>query len=176
MKQIGELRCDDLVLKDFSEDNLSEEYVSWLNDPEVVRFSRQRFDKHTADSCNLFFREMQSREEYFVAVFVEKDGLQHIGNITTATDEHNGVVDLAILIGNRDYWGMGYGRKAWKLLINKLLESSDIRMVTAGCMSENKAMVRIMMASGMEEYYTRKNYFVFNGKYCDSVHFILKKK
>jgi len=38
----------------FSEAHLTTRYVGWLNDPEVVRYSEQRHQTHTIESCRSY--------------------------------------------------------------------------------------------------------------------------
>ncbi|WP_417613216.1 GNAT family N-acetyltransferase [Owenweeksia hongkongensis] len=171
MRAVGEIRCHNLVLRDFSSENLTSSYVSWLNDLDVVRFSRQRFSKHSLDSCRAFFKQMEKSDEFFVAILEADNGFRHIGNLTTVTDTRNQVVDLAILLGEKSIWGRGYAQSAWSAMMEFLLNTSEIRMVTGGCMADNAAMKNVMIKTGMKHYYTKKNYFIRDGEFCDSVHY-----
>jgi RimJ/RimL family protein N-acetyltransferase len=58
-------------------------------------------------------------------------------------------VDIGILIGRKSMWGTGVGQDAWDTLINWFITDRRIRKVTAGTLSENKGMLRIMERSGM---------------------------
>jgi RimJ/RimL family protein N-acetyltransferase len=40
-----------LRLRPFQAADINDTYLGWLNDPEVTRFSNQRFHQHTAESC-----------------------------------------------------------------------------------------------------------------------------
>ena len=42
-----------LRLDPFQQVDITEPYLSWLNDPEVTRFSNQRFRQHTAESSDV---------------------------------------------------------------------------------------------------------------------------
>tara|TARA_R110000803_G_scaffold118066_7_gene186512 strand:- start:156 stop:686 length:531 start_codon:yes stop_codon:yes gene_type:complete len=171
LRKVGEIKCPGLLLKDFSQENLTNRYVSWLNDLDVVRYSRQRFSKHSLASCEVFFKQMERSHEFFVAIYEIENGFRYIGNLTTITDERNQVVDLAILLGEKGTWGQGYGQVAWSGMMEFLLNIPDVRMVTGGCMADNTAMEKVMIKSGMKHYYTKKNYFISDGGFCDSVHY-----
>ena len=45
------LESERLRLEPFAERHLTPVYVSWLNDPDVTRYSEQRFRAHTIESC-----------------------------------------------------------------------------------------------------------------------------
>ena len=40
-----------VALRPFGAADVTDAYVGWLNDPEVTRFSNQRFRTHTRGSC-----------------------------------------------------------------------------------------------------------------------------
>ena len=42
-----------VFLRPFTLADISAEYIAWLNDPRVVRYSNQRFLTHTRESCRL---------------------------------------------------------------------------------------------------------------------------
>lgn len=159
---------DLLKIVPFTEDFITDSYVGWLNDPEVVKYSRQRYSKHTKESSRTFLNHM--RPGHFWAI-LKADTNTHIGNISATVDNENQIADLAILIGQRSVWGQGYGLDAWRAGIS-LLHDRGMRMVTGGCMASNKAMVRVMEKSGMVPYYTRTGYFLLDGKPVDSIHYV----
>ena len=61
---------------------------------------------------------------------VETVGGEHIGNcVYYNVDEAKGEVELGIMIGNRDYWGDGYGVDAVTVLVNHIFRRTKIRRV-----------------------------------------------
>ena len=49
----------------FTARDISDDYISWLNDPEVMKFSNQRFSSHNREICKYFFNSIQSLEAIF---------------------------------------------------------------------------------------------------------------
>lgn len=160
----------------FSEEHLTERYVSWLNDPEVVRHSRQRHRSHTLSDCRDYYLSMINSINYFFAIEINQSEKKHIGNITVTVDEVNNVADIAILIGDRSVWGKGYGYTAWIATCEFLLNEKHIRKVTGGCYSTNLAMKKIMIKAGMIEDGVRRKQVVQNGVAVDIVHYALFNK
>ena len=93
--------------------------------------------------------------------------LDEIGRLGVTYDHPNGTADLSIMIGDRDYWGVGYGTEAWSLMLEFLLRRS--RKVTAGTMSVNEGMLRIFEKSGMGIEGVKKRQFLFEGREVDLV-------
>lgn len=153
----------------FSEELLTLEYVNWLNNPDVVKFSEQRHKQHSLDTCKEYYRAMQESDHYFWAIICNQTTQKHIGNLTAYIDRNNFIADLAIMVGDLNYQGQGYGREAWILACNYLLDSKEIRKITAGTMAINKPMLKLMEFSGMKQEGIRSNHFLVEGKPVDLV-------
>lgn len=133
----------------FDERHLNENYISWLNDIEVVRYSEQRHKTHTIESCTKYYEDQKNSENYFLAVELVEKERRHVGNIGVSVDSLNNVADLSIIIGDKSMWGTGVGSRAWSLALNAILYDLNFRMVTAGTMESNKPMINLMKRSGM---------------------------
>ena len=164
-----ELTTDRLLIRRFSESDLTAGYVPWLNDPAVVKYSEQRHVNHTLDSCLDYFERFREGDDLFLAL-VERDlGLGHVGNLTVTVDRFNGVADVAIIIGEFEARGKGYGKEAWTCITEFLLAQPRVRKVTAGTMALNVPMLRLMKAAGMVEEGRRQGQFLLDGSEVDLV-------
>ena len=165
-----------LQIVPFNEEFLTERYVGWLNDPEVVRYSEQRHHQHTLQSCRDYWQSFQGTSNYLWAIVARDKAICHIGNINAYVDLHNLVADVGILIGERSFWGGGYGTEAWVAVCNYLLYKAGMRKVTAGTIAENTGMLHIMKKAGMVEDGVRKCHFIFEGREVDLIHAALYRK
>ena len=123
----------------------------WFADKDVVRYSELRHG---------IMREFPGS---LWAIHADK----HIGNLGVEYDIPNQTADLSILIGEKDYWGKGYGLEAWSAMLRHLLET--YRKVTAGTMAVNKPMLRVFEKSDMEIEGVRKRHFLFEGQEVDLI-------
>ena len=167
---MNEILCQGrkIFLKKFLEKDLTLNYLSWLNDPEVVKFSEQRHYKHSLESSKKYYISMEESGHLLMAIYDIKDEL-HIGNITAYIDEYNKCADIAILVGNKTFWGKGYGGEAFSLTMNLMRDEYNIRKVTAGTMSVNGSMLSIMEKLGMEVECVQKRHFLLDGQEVDLV-------
>jgi RimJ/RimL family protein N-acetyltransferase len=140
-----------LKIMPFSEEHLTEEYVRWLNDPEVVRYSEQRHHRHSLESCREYWKSFIDSPHFFWAILKTGNEPEHIGNINAYIDENNLVADIGILIGKKSVWGKGYGFEAWNAVCDYLFKVVRVRKITAGTMAINHGMIRLMEKSGMIE-------------------------
>src|SRR4051812_8366047 len=89
--------------------------------------------KHTLESCRDYFESMRIGGHYFWAIErIDAGPIRHIGNISATIDHPNKVADLAILIGDRQAWGLGLGREAWIAACDWLLGPGGLQKVSAG--------------------------------------------
>lgn len=157
-------------LRRFAVRDISQDYLRWLNDPEVTRFSNQRFREHTRESCEAYLNGFEGTANLFLSVH-EQAGGTAIGTMTAYVTPVHGTCDVGIMIGDRDYWSGGYGQEAWSLLTDWLLTHGAVRKLTAGCLAANLAMVRVMERSGMRPDGVRQGQEILDGAPCDIVHY-----
>lgn len=159
-----------LELAPFSEEFLTDKYVSWLNDPSVVRFSEQRFSKHNIDSCRAYLNSYKGTPNLFWAIVSKISEEGHIGNINSIIDERNSTADIGIIIGEKRVWRKGYGFEAFNSVVDFLFTEKRVRKVTAGTIVLNHAMLSLMDRMGMEDDGRRAKHLLFEGMEVDVVH------
>jgi len=164
------LKTKRLIIRPFTKKYLTERYVSWLNDPLVVKFSDQRYRKHFLRGCRDYMKSFDKSPNYFWAIEAKDKKIGHIGNINTYVDIKNNTADLGILLGERSVWGCGYAYEAWMAVIDYLLRKKGIRKITAGTLSVNRNMLNLMKRSGMASDGIRKKHCIFEGREVDLVY------
>lgn len=132
----------------FEERDICVQYIGWLNDKEVVRFSNQRFICHDRKNCKDYFDSIDEKS-WFLLVENKKDGLM-LGTISVHFNLNHGVADIGILIGEKSSWGKGVGGDAWSAVVDILAGLKGIRKITAGTLACNLGMISIMKKCGME--------------------------
>lgn len=159
-----------VLLKPFSASDINESYVGWLNDPDVVRFSNQRFLKHSSESCSRYLASFEGTANMFISICRLSDD-RPIGTLTAYVASHHGTVDVGIMIGDKSVWGGGYGQDAWDTFTNWLLEHEDIRKLTAGTLACNFGMIKVMERSGMTLEAMKKAQEIVEGQPVDILYF-----
>lgn len=170
-----ELKFDNLtgkkvILRQFDALDITPEYVFWLNDPDVVRYSNQRFIQHTDTSCRQYLSSFANTENLFLTIRRKSDDVA-IGTMTAYVMPQHETVDIGIMIGNRTVWGEGMGQDAWNTLLSWFIRKRQIRKATAGTMRCNTAMVRIMENSGMGLEAVRTEQELLNGMPQDILYY-----
>lgn len=146
--QFNELRGRLVCLRAFENADVTDDQIAWLNDPEVTRYSNQRFLQHSRETCRSYLASFSGTPNLYLSIRRLED-FAAIGTMTAYMSEHHQTVDIGIMVGNRDAWGKGFGQDAWNTLVNWFHADERVRKVTAGAMRGNQAMIRVMERSGM---------------------------
>ena len=137
-----------VVLQRFSDSDITEAYIGWLNDPVTMRLSNQRFLRHDLQSSQRYLATFEDSPNLFFSVRDKSDG-KAIGTMTAYLSPMHGTADMGVLIGDRSAWGQGFGLDAWKTLMQHLLAQPNIRKITAGTLDCNAAMLSLTAKAGM---------------------------
>ena len=95
-----------IKLVKFKKNFITKTMIDWLNDKNLMRYSVQRFFKHSKVSCIKFYLDNLRNKNLYYAIF---DGNRHVGNVRAVIDKFNSVADIGILIAYQD---KGYGNIA----------------------------------------------------------------
>jgi [ribosomal protein S5]-alanine N-acetyltransferase len=153
-----------LQLTPLLRNDIDENYVAWLNDPEVVEFSNQRFFSHNLSSCLAYWESFVDSPNWLIAI---RDKVGLCGSLSAYISLEHETTDVGIMLGRRNIWGLGYGLEAWGLLGDYLLESIGIRKLTGGTLRENIGMIKIFNRYGMTLEATKRDQEIVNGQPMD---------
>lgn len=164
------LDSERLILKPFALAHITTDYIDWLNNSEVVKYSNQRFKHHTWVTCVDYLNGFEATGNLFINIEKKEDGLC-VGTMTAYVSEFHQTVDVGIMIGRLSVWRVGIGYEAWSLLLSWLLEQESVRKVTAGTMRCNIPMIKIFERSGMRLEAVRPNQELLNGEPQDILYY-----
>jgi [ribosomal protein S5]-alanine N-acetyltransferase len=159
-----------LLLRPFRPADITPAYIGWLNEPQVVRFSNQRFKTHDDASCKAYLRSFHDSANLFLSIRFA-NGDRPLGTMTAYFNRNHGTADVGIMIGEASAWGKGIGLEAWQLLTDWLLGAGAVRKVTAGTLACNPGMIRIAERSGMMLEGRRLKQEVIDGEPQDILYF-----
>lgn len=155
-------------LRRFTQADITDAYIGWLNDVEVTRFSNQRFRTHDRDSAMRYLQSFELSPNLFISIRCKKDDAA-IGTMTVYAAPQHGTADVGIMVGARSVWGTGHGQDAWSILVDWL--AKRVRKVTAGTLACNVPMIRLADRSGMIQEATRRDQELVDGRPYDILYF-----
>jgi [ribosomal protein S5]-alanine N-acetyltransferase len=101
---------------------------AWRKDPELVRYDAAKpITSSLADFQALWDDELVNPSPFRCAFAVEDGEGRHIGNVMYYNiDRLKGEAEVGITIGDRGYWGRGYGTDALKTLTRYLFATTNL--------------------------------------------------
>ena len=153
------IRTKRLVLIPYTSENVTQEHVDWLNDPEVVRYSEQRHIRHTEVTQQIYVGWARLNGDIWI---IQKDGVD-IGTISMRIDKDNKTANMGILIGRKGVWGQGYASEAWKAVMHYCF-AIGLRKVECGTMCSNAGMRGVALKTGMFLEGSRPKHFLLDGE------------
>lgn len=116
------------------------------------------------------FFEGYTRDDENNAVFaIEVEG-QYIGFCSLLHLQHRyGILELGITIGDRAYWGQGYGRETINLLLHYAFHYLGARRIELTTHAKNERALRCYLACGFVEEGRPRQAVWIEGEYVDLV-------
>jgi RimJ/RimL family protein N-acetyltransferase len=144
-----------VVLRDKRLEDAADDYA-WRRDPELskldattpIQMSFNEYYKYTEDEVG--YTSKWSRR----FAIDTRDGV-HIGNcMFYDIDLRRGEAELGIMLGNRDYWGKGYGTDAVITLLNYIFTTTTLNRVYLHTLDWNTRARRSFARAGFQEVRT----------------------
>lgn len=138
-----------LYFRPLTQDDATERYAGWLNDPLVNKYLSIRNSSHSVESCRQFIAAMnEEKNNHLFGIFLNDDD-QHIGNIKLGSiDETHAEGHLGVLIGERLAWGKGYATEAIRCITQYGFDTLGLEQIKAGCGEYNHASLRAFLKAG----------------------------
>lgn len=160
-----------IYLRRLTEDDVSDDYVRWMNAPDINQYLESRFYTHTIESTKAFIRSVTNENNYQFGIFV-KENDKHIGNIKIGSINHyHRFADIGFLIGEKNYWGKGIATEAIGLATDFAFKTLKLHKLWGGLYSPNIGSLRAFQKNGYEQEGIKKSQCLLNGVYYDDILF-----
>jgi len=149
--------------------DLEGNWYSWLNDQVVTKYQDKGIFPNTQEEQEGYYNYILKSKKDVIFAICEKKTDKHIGAV--GLHKINWIhrsAELGILIGEKDYWGKGYGKTAWNLITGYGFDVLNMHRIYAFIMYENIYSIKSAKSSGFKEIGRIKDTFYKNGKYHDA--------
>lgn len=128
-------RGDGYYLKRLLPDQVSDAYIEWLHDPEVVEYLQVRFEPRDIDAVRAFVAGFDHKNHFFFGIH-DTDNDHHVGNITLRVNPHHLFASMGYMIGDKAYWEKGAALEAVRMILDFAFFERKIRKILE-CTTEN---------------------------------------
>ena len=161
---------EQVYLRSLQEPDIGDEYLSWLNDPEVTRYLETGNSTATLASLRDYLKRFEGSSADLIFAIVDRGTDTHIGNVTL---NHISPVHLTtatgLLIGRKEFWGKGIAFEAWSLVIEYAFQSLGMRKVVAGVVAEHAPSVKTLKKLGFQVEGTFRKEVLVDGEFRDKL-------
>lgn len=139
-------------------------YYKWRNDETVAVFDQSEFLRpRSYEEIEDWAQILVNGHTYIASV----DGV-YIGTIALMkVDERNRHAELAIVIGEKDYWSKGYGSQMMHTLLEYGFEGLNLERLYLHVFSFNERAIKFYEKFNFKHEGTLRNMLYRNGKYHD---------
>lgn len=148
-------------------------FVRWFNDPEVRRYLLAYAPLSVAQEEQWFedmLQRIHRQEDFLFAVEARVgDEWVHIGNVgLRRMDWKNRCAVFGIALGEKAYWGQGYGTDATRTMLRFAFEELNLHRVELEVWGENARAIRCYEKAGFRHEGTRRQAIFSEGQYHDA--------
>ena len=169
------LRGEKVLLRPLKRSDITN-FLKWFNDPEVIQYlvmylplTEMTEEKWIENAAS---RVQAGTDAIFVIEGIEGDSSKPIGTIALNginPKDHNATFGIAI--GEKDYWGKGYGTEATRLILYYGFRQLNLHRISSSAFSFNERSVRLHKKVGFKEEGRQREAIFKNGSFHDHVMF-----
>ena len=160
------LKSDKIYLRPIILNDVNSNYLSWLNDKEVMQGIAT--SGYTLDNLKIYVEARLLDPNVVFFAICSNDTSEHIGNVKIDFHDKNAnVSELGLLIGNKNYWGKGIGYEACKLAIDYGFNEMHLRKIYLAVYENNLNAKKLYEKLGFKLEGTLRKHIMADGELCD---------
>jgi RimJ/RimL family protein N-acetyltransferase len=145
-------------------------FVRWFNDPEVRKYIQMYEPMSMAKEERWFESLHDRRDDFFYAIEARiEDRWVHVGNAGLhQVNWRDRNAALGIALGEKGYWGQGYGRDAVRTLLRHAFHTLNLHRVELQVFAFNPRAIRCYERAGFRHEGTRRQSCFQDNRYHDA--------
>ena len=156
-------------------EQVTQSYVDWYSDENVIRYSDNQYRKFSFDGqCSYVQNCIKSEDVNLYGIF---DKATHIGNIViSGLSSYHRKAELTYVIGETNYWGKGVATFAIANMVQIAKKEFNLNKLYAGIASDNVGSRKVLEKNGFVIEGIRKQHLFYGGVFFDQVDYGLVLK
>lgn len=165
---------DRIYLRPLLVEDITEEYVNGLNDPEVNRYLVDaRRNVQTQELVEKYVRSnLENQFAILFGIFVKNESKRMIGTIhISGIDFFHFTASIGICLFSKQVWKKGYALQAIRLVKDYLFGTLGLHYIEAGVYAENRNSINLFIHAGFSECYRVKDKFRLDNSFEETIYF-----
>ena len=151
-------------------ENVTTDYVDWMNVGRVNQYIESRFVEQTMDTVRDYVEQNLESDNCLLLAMIDKETGKHIGNFHLTFNHINKRCFIAYIIGDTNYWGRGIATEAIKIATKWTFENYDVARLDGGLYAKNIGSEKAVLRAGFKREGVREKYILLdNGERDDLI-------
>jgi RimJ/RimL family protein N-acetyltransferase len=159
-----------VMLRPLALRDINRRYLAWLNDQEVTAYLETGVFPTDMRELKNFYKKISNSKTDMMFAIIDKRTDLHIGNIKLgAINWVHRYADMGIMIGEKRYWGRGYGGEALGLVLGYAFKRLNLNKVILGVYSNHRRAIGMYEKAGFHIEGRIKKLLRSEGRYVDKI-------
>lgn len=152
------LKLDNIQLMSMADTNISEQYISWMNNADITKYTEARHREYSYQDL-VSFVQTCNKEKSSLLLGIFYDDV-HIGNIKADFNREYQVAGVGLIIGDNSQHGKGIGTQAIGLMCEYLFHVLGIFKINAGIYASNTSSIKAFKRAGFHLEYVKQKHII----------------
>ena len=145
-------------------------FQKWMNDYEVTQYLRQIFPVSMEDQKDWLQRNLKQSNDKVTLALVDRKTKKLIGSMGLhSIDYIAGTAITGSVIGDKKYWGKGYGTEAKMMLLEFAFNELNLRKIYSYVIAYNERSLAYAKTCGYVEEARIPDHYSKGGKFWDQI-------
>ncbi|UTR07328.1 GNAT family N-acetyltransferase [Alkalihalobacillus sp. LMS6] len=147
-------------------------YHQWRNDVDVMASTSLALDLYTYEETQAFVENVMRSDTHSKSYIIEQMGDCVAIGVTAliGIDTKNRNAECILDIGEKSYWGKGYGTEALSILLSYAFLELNLHRVSLRVFSTNERAIHVYEKVGFVQEGRSKEAIFRNGEWIDIIH------
>jgi [ribosomal protein S5]-alanine N-acetyltransferase len=162
-----------IYLRPLQIEDITDEYIDGLNNPEINRYLELRYEKQTYDSVTKYVcANLKTPNNILFGVFTKNSPDSHIGTVHVSDiDLFHYIGNIGVCLFDKRVWKKGYAVEGISLVKDYLFESLGLHFLEARVWAENENSCRVFTQAGFSETNREKNKYRYGNRFGEVIYF-----
>ena len=161
-----------VVLEPFRVKDITDEYIQWLNDPDVNRFMQVRFAKQSREMAIEYVSSYYGRDLKFIWAIQLQSNQKMVGTIALPRiDWFNKTAGIGIMVGDKRVWGTPASGCAIELVLEFAFVKLKLNRVFSQNVAMNVASNFMLRRAGFQCEGKSRQAYLMDGNFADGFDF-----
>lgn len=134
------IETERFLLRSLTADDISPEWIAWLDDPEVLDTLNTKPRHHTKESLARQLSQYDNWKHYQIGIFTQGEE-HHIGLHEMNLNRNKGLMQVNVMLGDKAWWGKGVVAETRNALLDHFFLDQGIEKAYGTPLARNYRMI-----------------------------------